>query len=139
MDAIRLLDVAVIAELGEDTEGALGVEEADVQTFSALAGVLVDELYTLVCHFCERFVGVRHGEGNVVDPFTALFDELGDGAFRRGCFEELDLGLSDLEEGGLYLLISYFFDVVALEPEDTFVVGQGLFDTLDSDTKMLDV
>ena len=48
----QLLDVSVIAKLGEDAESTLRMEEADVQTFSPLAGVLVDELYPLVGHFC---------------------------------------------------------------------------------------
>ena len=59
----------------------------------------------------------------MVDTFSSLFDELSDGAFGRSSFEELDLGLSHLEEGSLDLLVSDFFDVITLESEDAFVVG----------------
>ena len=36
----------------------------------------------------------------------------------------LDLRLTDLEEGRLNLLVCYFFDVVALQTEDAFIIRQ---------------
>ena len=71
----------MVTQFGEDTDSALRMEEADIQTFSALTGLLVDELYTLICKFLQSFVRVRHSEGDVVDTFSALLDELCDSAF----------------------------------------------------------
>ena len=135
----QLLDVSVVTQLGEDTDCALGVEEADVQTFSPLTRLLVDQLDALISELLQRFVSVRHSESDVVDTFPTLLDELCDGAFGRGSFEQFDLRLTDLEEGRLNLLVCYFFDVVALQTEDAFIIRQRCFDTLYGDAKMLDV
>lgn len=129
----------MVAQLSEDSDRALGVKETDVETFCALTRLLVDQLDALVSELLKCFVCVRYSEGDVMDTFPTLFDELSDGAFGRGSFEKLDLGLPDLEEGCLHLLVCYFFDVVALQSEDAFIIRQRCFDTLYGDPKMLDV
>ena len=50
----QLLDVSVVTQLGEDSDSALGVEEADVQTFSPLTRLLVDQLDALICELLQR-------------------------------------------------------------------------------------
>jgi len=136
---VDLLGVSMVAQLSEDPDRALRVKETDVETFCSLTRLLVDQLDTLVCELLKCFVCIGYSEGDVMDAFPTLLDELCDSAFRRGSFEQFDLRLTDLEEGCLHLLVSYFFDVVALQSEDTFVIRQRCFDTLYGDAKMLDV
>ena len=50
----------MVTQLSEDTDRALGVEEADVQTFSPLTRLLVDQLDTLIS---ELFAALRQRLG----------------------------------------------------------------------------
>ena len=58
------------AELGEDTQRALGVKKADVETFGAAAALLVDEAHTLLLGLVESLVGIL---SIVVLPIMLIF------------------------------------------------------------------
>jgi len=75
----------------------------------------------------------------LLQAWAFFVDELGDGALGAGGLQELDLGLSELEEGGLDLLVFYNFDVVALRAQYLLVVGELFFDALHGDAEMFDV
>ena len=115
------------------------MEECDVETFSALARSLVDSADTLFLCFSEALCNACCSKCDVVDAFASLLDEAGDCAFRAGRFEEFEFGLSDLEESGLYLLVSDFFDCIALEAENVLIVRNGFVKRLDGDSEVFDV
>ena len=74
-----------------------------------------------------------------MDAFAALLDEFGDRALVRSRLEELEFGLSNLEERSLYFLVGNFFDRVALHSENVFIIRNGFVKALDSDSEMFDV
>ena len=88
------------AKLCQHTKGALGVEEADMETFSATTRLLVDEAYSLFFALVKGCVGVFDGESNVVHATlaTVLLDERGYGAFGAGRLQELYFHVADLKK-----------------------------------------
>ena len=76
----------LLAKFGQHAQRGLRVQEGDVQALGALAGSFVDEAHAF---FFSISQGVGHavfnGKCQVVHAALAavLFDELGDGAFRR--------------------------------------------------------
>ena len=129
------------AKFGEDTQGALGVQEADVEAFGAAAALLVDEADALLLGFVEGLVGVLHGEGDVVDAALAavFLDEGGDGAFGAGGLEEFDFGLSAHEESGLDFLVGDLFDGVAFQTHNIFPITDGFIQVGDGNADVFDV
>ena len=74
-----------------------------------------------------------------MDAFAFLFDELADRAFRIGRFEQFDLRLADLEEGGTNLLFLDFLDGVALQAQLLFPEGNGLVQAFDGNAEVFDM
>ena len=74
-----------------------------------------------------------------MNALAPLFDEFADRAVRRGRLEQLDLGLTHLEESGLYFLRGNFFDVVAFGAEHFLPERDGGIQTLDCDAEVFDV
>ena len=81
--------------------------------FRTMTGAFVDEANLFFLQFVQSLVGVGNGECDVMDTLALVLDELRDGALRAGGLQKLDLGLTNLEEGGLHFLVGDLFDVVA--------------------------
>ncbi len=128
--------VGVFTQFHEGADGRFGVEEGDVEPFGALAGGLVDQAAAFFLSLGES-VGhaVLDREGDMLDASAAAVvgDEFRDGAFGSGAFEQLDFCLSDFEEGGLYFLVSYFFDGKTFKAENVLVEGDSLLQGGDCD------
>ena len=94
------------------------MQESDVEALCAAARSLVDRAEAFFLYFCDC-VGhaVCNSECEVMDTLTAFLDKTGDGAFRAGRLKQFDLGLANLEESGLDLLVGDLFDCVALQTE----------------------
>ena len=127
------------AKLGQHTFGRLGVKERNVQTLGAFAGSLVDEAYLFLLGLGECLSYILHGVGDVVDTLATFLDEACNGALGAGGLEELDFGLTHLEESGFHLLVGHLLDVVTLQAKYLLVVGNSLLKAFDCDTEMLDV
>ena len=129
------------AEFGENAEGALGVEETDVETFSAATSLLVDKAYALFFSILQSLVGVFHAESDMVHTALAavLFDERSDGAFGAGRFEKFNLNLAAFEESGLHFLVFHFLDSVAFKAHNVFVITDSLFEVGNSDTDVFNM
>ena len=84
------------------------MQEGDVETFGALARRLVDQLHAVAFELGQISLQTIDGEREVLDAFAFLLDELADRAFRIGRFEQFDLRLANLEEGGTNLLLLDF-------------------------------
>ena len=100
------------------------MQESDVEALCAAARSLVDRTEAFALHFCN---GVGHtvgdGECQMVDAFAPFLDETRDGAFRAGRLKQFNLGLANLEESGLDLLVSDLFDGVAFLQTNTRISG----------------
>ena len=134
--------VGVVAELDERTYGRLGVKESDVETFGAAAGSLVDEAAAFAFDLGESVSdAVGDAESHVLDATaTAIVgDELGDSAVLGGTLEELNLGLTYLEESSLNFLVSDFFDSCTLETENVLVERDSLFERGHGDADVFDM
>jgi len=118
------------------------MQEGDIQALSALAGVCVDDTATLLLNLVQGVLyTVFDGKCNVLDATTAtvLLDELGDSALGGSSLEKLNLGLTYLEEGGLYLLVGYFFNGKALDAQHVLVERNCLVKRGDGDSHVFDV
>ena len=115
------------------------MDESDHHLLGAGARSLVDQADAFLFGFSQAGGHVVGGESQVVDALTAFLDESGDGALRAGGLEEFEFGLADLEESGLDFLVSDFFDGVALQTENVFIIGDSLFQRVDRDSEVFDV
>ena len=129
------------AELGEDAEGVLGVQEANLQAFGTGAALLVDQADTLLLGIVQGLVGVLHSEGDVVHAtFTAvLLNKTCDGAFGAGGFEKLNLDVAAAEERGLHFLVGDLFDGVAFQSHNVLPVADGFLKVRYSDADVFNV
>ena len=129
------------AELSEDAQGALGVQEADVEAFGAAATLLVDEAHTLLLGLVEGLVGVLHSESDVVHAALAavLLNESGDGALGAGRLQELDFHVTAAEESGLHFLVLNFFDGIALQTHNVLPVADSLVEVGHSNANVFNV
>ena len=116
------------------------MQEGYVEAFGAFAGGFVDESYSFALYFGEC---VCYSVGNckceVVYAFASFFYEFGYGAIFAGGFEQLYFGLPYFEECCFYFLVGYFFDSVAFETQDVFIVRNGLFETFYGYSQMFNV
>ena len=115
------------------------MQEGDVESFGTLARRFVDQLHPLARHFIQTGLQTIDSKCQVVDAFAFLFDELADRAFRIGRFEQFDLRLTDLEEGGTNLLFLDFLDGVALQTKLFFPEGNGLVQAFDGNAEVFDM
>ena len=127
------------AELGQDAASGLRVSKADHQVLSATARSLVNQSDLLGCQLIESFTSVGNGKCDMMDAFTFVLYELGDSALFASRLQELNFGLSHLEEGGSYLLVSHLFDIVAFETQNVLVIRDSRFQTLNGDSNVFDV
>ena len=84
------------------------MEESDLQAVGAFAGSFVDSADSLLLTLCESFgYAALYCECHMVHAALAavLLDEFGDGAVGAGGFEELDLCVAYLEEGGCIITV----------------------------------
>lgn len=142
LSAVGLFLCGVFAKLDESAAGRFRVEEGDVETFSALAGGLVDEGASLFGYFSECVgYSVLDSESDVLDAAAAavFLDELRDGAFGRCAFEKLDFGLAYLEEGCADFLVLYFLDCETLQAESVFIKCDCSLEIGHCDAHMFDV
>jgi hypothetical protein len=115
------------------------MQEGDVEAFSSGARLLVDQLHAFRGGFVKSNLYIGRSKSDVVNAFAALLDKLGDGAIGARRLQKLNLSLTELEEGGLDLLIFHDLNVVALSAQYFFVVGQLFLDALHGDAEMFDV
>ena len=129
------------AELGEDAQRALRVQEADLQTLGAGTALLVDQAHALLLGVVQRLVGVLHGESHVVHTAFAavLLDKRGNGAVGAGGLEQLNLDVAAAEEGRLDFLVLDFLDGVAFQAQDILVVADSLFEVCHGDADVFNV
>ena len=125
------------AELCEDAAGALRVQECNLQAVGTLAGSLVDEAETLCVAEGQR-VGytILHLEGDVVDATAAVVQELLYGALGSCGFQQFQLHLTHLHEGGLHFLVFYHFFLVDVQTQDILEIRTYCLDALHGNTKM---
>ena len=118
------------------------MQEGDVQTLSTLAGLCVNNAATLLLYLVQCILyAILNGKCDVLDAATAtiLLDELADSALGGSTLKELNLGLTYLEESGLYLLVSYFFNGKALEAQHFLVERNSLLKRGNGDSHVFDV
>ncbi len=127
------------AEFGEHALGGFRVEEGDEFVGRASEGFFVDELATGVLGLRELALDVVGGKGDVMDAAVGiLFEEFGDGTFGGGGLEEFEMGFADVEKSGADFLTGDFLDVLALQAESLFVVGDGILQRAHRNTEMVD-
>ncbi len=126
---LLLFLVRILAELGQHGLGALGMQESYLQAVGAFARSLVDQAYSLLLALFQS-VGhtVLNGECHMVHAAASsvFLNELGDCAVGARGFQELDLRVAGLEEGGGYLLVLYNFLFVAFQTQNFFIVLDSL-------------
>jgi hypothetical protein len=118
------------------------MQESDVEALGTLAGMSVDNAATLLLYLVQSVLhAIFNGKCNVLDATTAtvLLDELGDSALGGSSLQKLNLGLTYLEKGGPYLLVSNFFNSKALEAQHVLVEWNGFLERGDSDSHVFDV
>ena len=108
----------LLAELGEDTLGALRVQESDHQVLRTFARSFVDELDTGCLAFSKRFSNVLNIESHVMNATATaiLLDELSDSGLRARRLQKLDLHFSDLKESRTDFLILNYFNRITFVP-----------------------
>ena len=133
--------IFVLAEFGQHAEGRFRVQEGDAQAFGTAARGLVDEADTKFLGLFEVAFKVLDGESDVVHTALAvvLLDESGNGALGAGRLQKLDFGLAAAQESGLHLLVGYFFNGIALGAKQRFKERNGLVETRDGNSNVLNV
>ena len=117
------------------------MQKSNTQPLGTLARRLVDEADAGFLSFLQVTFQVLHGESDVVHTTLAvvLLDEGGDGALGAGGLQELDFGLAAAQEGGPHLLVSDFFNGVALRAQQFFKERNGLVQARDGDSNVFNV
>ena len=117
------------------------MQEGDAQAFGTAARGLVDETDAGFLGLFKMAFKVLDGEGDVVHTTLAVvfLDESGDGALGAGGLQKLDFGLAATQESGLHLLVGYFFNGIALGAKQRFKERNGLVETRDGDSNVLNV
>jgi hypothetical protein len=118
------------------------VNEGDVKALSAFAGSLVENATVLVLNLLESVSHtILNAESDVLDAATAtvLLNELSDSAVGAGSLKKLNLGLTNFEESGAYVLVLYLFDCEAFETEKFLIKRYSLIKACDCYTNMFDV
>ena len=133
--------VLVLAKFGQHAKGRFRVQEGDAQAFGAFARGLVDKTDAQFFGLFEMAFDILDAESNVVHATTSVvvLDELGDGAFGRSGFQKLDFSLAAAQESGLYFLVSYFFNGIALGAKQFFKERNGLVQACDGDSNVFNV
>ena len=114
------LFLRVLTEFNQGTSRGLGVQEGDIEAFGATTRLLVEYTSTFFLNFGESGGNaVFDAESDVLNAATtAIFlDKLSDSTFRACGLEKFNLGFTDLEEGGFYVLVFNFLDSIAFETE----------------------
>lgn len=116
----------------------LRVQECDELACGSFEGNFVDELSAGVSSLLELALNVVGAEGDVVDAFTVLLKELGDGAVVGCRLQEFDMHFAHFEERGFYLLRCYFFATFAFQAEGLLVILRDLVEVLNRNAQMID-
>ena len=129
------------AKFSEHSEGRLGVQEADVEAFSARTALLVDQAHALLLGLVEGLVGVLHRKGDVVHAALAavLLDEGSNGALGAGGLQKFDFHVAAAEKGSLDLLVGHFLDGLAFQPHHVFPIADGLVEVRHGDADVFNV
>ena len=134
------LFVGILAEFGEDSDGALRMQECDVEAVSTFAGSGINEADSLLIALGKRTChAVFNAEGHMVYALVALVEPFLDGALGACGLEEFQLDLTDLEEGSLNFLILDHFGLVTFQSKDIFEIRQHLINTLYSNAQVLNL
>ena len=72
-------------------------------------------------------------------PSPFFLNSLGNGAFRRGGFEQFDMDSGNVKHGDAHLLRGHFLNVGLSEAECVTVVGNGGVKALDGDADMVNL
>ena len=114
------------------------MQESDVHLFCTWTWLLVDEADALTFTLYECFSHtVFNGKCYVVNTLATLLEELGNSTFGACRLQQFEFHFTYLQEGSLYFLVSYFFNVVALQSECVLKVREHLINALDSDAQMV--
>lgn len=116
------------------------MEESNLQLLGTRPGSLVDETYFFAFAF-SQCVGnaVFYSESHVVYATAALFEELGYGAVGACRLKQFQLNLTNLQESGFYLLVSYFLYGVAFQTQYVFEIRKGFLNAFYSNAQMFNV
>src|ERR1044071_4819803 len=109
--------IMVLTQFNEHAIAGRRMEEGDAAAVRARHRRLVDEAIAALLEAGEVRFDVVDAEADVVDAFTALFDELGD---RRVCaarLEQFEVGISNRQERSADFLRLDRLDVLDFQPE----------------------
>ena len=120
-----------LAQLHQYTTARLGVKEGHEFVVGSALRLAVEWDETLGFEPLDFSANVGYLEGDVVDAFAALFDELGDGAFGIAGFQQFNFAFADAEKRGGNMLALHVFHLVmgfAEEFSEQFVAVRHAFD-----------
>lgn len=114
------------------------MQESNLQAVCTATGSLVDKADTLGIALSQRIGNtILNLEGYVVNALAAIVQELLNGALGACGLQQLNLDLTNLQEGGLYLLILYYLLLVELKAQNVCVVRQYVSNALNSNAEDL--
>ena len=103
------------AKLGEHAVSGLGMQKSDELVGGAFKGFRVDEFDTSIGGLFELALDIVGAKGDMVNAAIGIFlEELGDGAFRVGGFQKLQMHFTHAEERSAHLLGRHFLAVFTL-------------------------
>ena len=115
------------------------MQESNTQAFGATPGSFVDEPNAFGFDICQCIRYIGNGESDMMHAFTFIFYKFCDGRIFRSRFEKFDFCLSYLKECRFDFLIGYFFDVVAFQSENIFLIGKAVGNPLNSNPDVFDM
>ena len=118
---------------------ALGVKEADIKPLCPSAGLFIYKLHPLFSGFGEGNAGIGSSKSDMMNPLASLLQELGNGTIFACRLKQFEFSFSNFKESRTYLLVGYFFYVIALEPQSFFKKRKSFLDTLNGYTQVFDM
>ena len=84
----------ILAQLHQEAEGGLGVEEGYQSPVGPFPGGFIDEPHARGLQFRHRGVDILHFQGQVMEALALVFQELGHCAVRRRGQEQFQLAFA---------------------------------------------
>ena len=139
VDAFVLL-VGIFAKLGEDTHGALRMQEGNLKTIGPLAGSSIDEADAFLIALSQRIgYAILNAECHMVYALVAFVQPLLNSAFGASGFKKFQFHLTHLKESGLYLLILDDLGLIALQAKHVLEIRQDFVNALHGDAQMFNL
>src|SRR5437868_3885047 len=127
-----------LAQLGEDAEGALRMEEGDAHVVGAGPRGVVDHADAGLLQLGDAVLEALDGEGDVVQALAALLDEGRDRAGGVARLQQFQAHVADAEEADADLLAGHVLAALEDGPEGAFVEGPLGVDGADGDADVVD-